>query len=808
MTNQAMVNPISPAMLKTLHHLQWVASLSTILLGFLFVEQAALFAWAAAPIPLPLMMKTNTALAFILCGLALGLTQLPSVPGHRYWAKVAAVLVLVLSGVTLAQYLLGWDSGINTLFAGAHASAPTSFLANGMAFNTALCFLLVSCALLVLDAEFAWGRPTEWLTLVAGFITLMTLVGYIYEVDELVGFFDFTGMAFSVVIAFGVLCWGILMARPQQGMMALFWSNGPQGMMARRMAFGGTLSLLLLSCLTEWGERAGLYSRDLESALLLSSGIAVFSLLVYQSMRAVAHLEQQRQLGLAELQSQYLLLQGIVNSTHDGIYMRDLQGRYLLVNETAATFAGMKPAEMLRRTYDEIFPAATAAAIAAEDAALLINGEVQVQEMEAELNGQFVSLHSVKTPYRDAAGNMLGVLNVVRDITERKQAEAHLQAAQQKQAELLALLEALLDNAPIGFAFLDHSLRFVRVNPQLARLTRLSMASHLGESLATVLPPLAPMIGPTIEQVFATGQGVYNQPLSGTNPTQPDEVWHVLASWYPVTIDATGVQFVGAAVIDVTELRHAEAELRRLNDTLGQRVAERTAELERSNRDLDEFAYVASHDLKAPLRAIVNLANWITEDAAAVLPAPSREHLTKLRGRAQRMERLLDDLLAYSRVGRHDGATEMVDVAALLQDMFDLLAPPPGFKLTLLGPMPTLRTARTPLELVFRNLLGNAIKHHHQPEQGEVQIRAEEAATHFLFHVRDNGPGIDPQFHTRIFGIFQTLQPRDQSEGSGMGLALIKKAVEYRGGTVSVHSAIGQGATFSFTWPKQKIAAP
>lgn len=258
---------------------------------------------------------------------------------------------------------------------------------------------------------------------------------------------------------------------------------------------------------------------------------------------------------------------------------------------------------------------------------------------------------------------------------------------------------------------------------------------------------------------------------------------------------------------DIMERKAAAAALEALTASLEQRVSERTTELERSNRELDQFAYVASHDLKAPLRGIDHLASWIAQDAGALLPPPSLEHLTKLRGRVQRMDRLLDDLLAYSRVGRFDGSPELVDIAVLITDIVALLAPPAGFTVILADNLPKLLTPRVPLSVVLRNLIGNAFKHHPQPAAGVVHISAQKQGAFVEFSISDNGSGIDPRFHERIFGVFQTLQPRDRVEGSGMGLALVKKTVEYRGGQVRVESAIGQGATFWFTWPTGQVTS-
>lgn len=229
-------------------------------------------------------------------------------------------------------------------------------------------------------------------------------------------------------------------------------------------------------------------------------------------------------------------------------------------------------------------------------------------------------------------------------------------------------------------------------------------------------------------------------------------------------------------------------------------------ELERSNAELEQFAYVASHDLKAPLRAITQLASWISEDNAASLPDSSQVHLAKLRARIERMERLLDDLLAYARAGRQHQPPEPVDIGQLVRQVADLLSPAPGFTVVADGSLPLLRTERVPLETVMRNLLGNALKHHHQPSQGQVVVTAQTQGEWVEFSVRDNGPGIPEQFHQRIFEIFQTLRPRDEVEGSGMGLAVVKKIVESRGGRISVESSPGQGATFRFTWPIEAVS--
>ena len=406
------------------------------------------------------------------------------------------------------------------------------------------------------------------------------------------------------------------------------------------------------------------------------------------------------------------------------------------------------------------------------------------------------------TPVRNAAGQIMRWIGTSTDIHEHKAAEEALTAAAQQQAELLALLEAVLDNAPVGFAFYDREHRYVRVNQTLANINGHPVEAHLGQRINDILAPaLSSLIEPYVEQVFTSGEGVYNVESGNRTLAAGQKARHFLTSWYPVKTQGE-LLYVGAVVVDITERKQAEEELRALNERLELRVEERTAELMRRNQELDRFAYIASHDLKAPLRAIEHLANWIAEDAADVLPDKSKLNLSKLHGRVTRMEKLLDDLLAYARIDRQKHGVEAVELSELVANIVNLFEPPLGFTIQVPAQMPRLTTARVPLELVLRNLIGNAIKHHNRSD-GTVSINATDQGAVIEFSVQDDGPGIAPQFHKRIFQMFQTLKPRDQVEGSGMGLALVKKVVEARGGTIRIESSEGHGATFWLTWVKE-----
>lgn len=225
--------------------------------------------------------------------------------------------------------------------------------------------------------------------------------------------------------------------------------------------------------------------------------------------------------------------------------------------------------------------------------------------------------------------------------------------------------------------------------------------------------------------------------------------------------------------------------------------------LQRKNEELDQFAHIVSHDLKAPLRGIDNVITWIEEDYSNELPPKIREYIHLIKGRLLRAENMIRGILLYARVGKQRPEKEYINLNALLQDTIENLAIKPGLNVDIQQGLPEIYTERIPLQQVLSNLVSNAIKHHDKKNDGYVKVHVNEMPEYYEFSVEDNGPGILESYHEKIFAIFQTLQERDSFESTGVGLAIVKKILDDRKQKISVRSKPGEGTVFSFTWPKK-----
>ncbi|NET55619.1 MAG: PAS domain S-box protein [Symploca sp. SIO2E6] len=494
-------------------------------------------------------------------------------------------------------------------------------------------------------------------------------------------------------------------------------------------------------------------------------------------------------------QSQKTLLKQaqLLDLANDTIMVRDLDDKITYWNQGAQRLYGWTAEEAVGNSARALLKTELPLASKAIRHVLFQDGYWNGELVHSRRDGTRVPVASGWTLQRDEKGEPLAYLEINQDITQRKQAEAALRRSEK-------LYRTLAQNFPNGAVFLfDHDLRYNIA--QGAGLAELNPESNVltGKTIWEAWPPQTAQVLELIYRDALVGQATV------TEIQFADRIYcvHVL----PVTNEYQEV-FCGMSMTqDITQSKRNEAALKSRAQELAQmtKALEQTTKiLEKKNSELDQFAYIVSHDLKAPLRAIANLSQWIEEDLQDHLTAETRHQMDLLRGRVHRMEELINGLLQYSRAGRLQSELELVDVEELLKLVIDSLAPPTTFTIEVMPGMPRFITERLPLEQVFANLISNAIKHNHH-SHGKVVIYLAETTDCYEFAIADNGPGIAPEFHERIFVMFQTLEARDKVENTGVGLAIVKKIIEDKGGTISLESQRAQGATFRFTWPKQSM---
>jgi PAS domain S-box-containing protein len=495
----------------------------------------------------------------------------------------------------------------------------------------------------------------------------------------------------------------------------------------------------------------------------------------------------------------------ILESSQDCIKILDLEGRLLYMNNGGQELMEIDDFTAIDRQYwielwqgDEV---------ASADDTLITAKAGGVGRFEgccATAKGALKWWEVVVTPILNPEGRVERILSISRDITERRHAALALTASEE-------MFRHTFEYTPVGFVHVALDGTFLRVNHKFCEIVGYSNDELLATTFQAITEP-ADLDGDLalVDRLLAGEINEYNLEKRYIH-RQGHHVWVSLTVSLSRDLDADGNRmgapryFLGA-IQDISERKRLEllnrqqtADLQHLNSSLvstQQRLKER-------NEELDCFVYMASHDLKAPLRSIANLSEWIADDLNDQLPDDTQQQFQLLRQRVKRMDGLIDGLLRYSRIGRQDIETEIVDVAQLLAETIDSLAPPPTFQIEILSPLPTLNAKRILLSQVFANLLSNAIKHHDRTD-GRIEIAAEDVGERYQFSIADDGPGIpEGEGRERMFEIFQTLQPSISSDNTGIGLALVKKIIEGEGGRIWLEdNPLGKGARFCFTWLK------
>lgn len=465
------------------------------------------------------------------------------------------------------------------------------------------------------------------------------------------------------------------------------------------------------------------------------------------------------------------------------VFTKNRAGEYTSSNTENLRYWEVNP---IGHTDAELLPPEIAAALREADLRVMTTGETL--NFEERFTSALLGERHVltrKTPLRNSRGEIVGILGASLDITERQQTE-----------ERISLLAEMLAIAPNSITIHDFNGVFLYANQKTFEMHQCEAHEFMAMNLHEIdVPESEALLASRLQRIADIGEAFF-------------EVSHFRKdkSAFPMEIYGKKVTWAGKPAIlsigtDISERKRAEETLRMLNENLELRVQQRTAELEAANKELKEFAYIVSHDLKAPLRGISQLAHWLREDCASKLDEQGREQLDLLHEQVKRMDTLIDGILRYSRAIHGSEHEEAVDLSALVSRVIAMLMPPTYIVVRLEDPLPVVPGDPVRITQVFQNLLSNAVKFMDKPS-GQIIIGCKDAGDVWTLWVEDNGPGIEPRYQERIFQIFQTGAPREKSESTGVGLTIVKKIVELYGGRIWVESSPERGSRFSFTWPK------
>lgn len=419
--------------------------------------------------------------------------------------------------------------------------------------------------------------------------------------------------------------------------------------------------------------------------------------------------------------------------------------------------------------------------------------QVRVDSSPRTADGRVKHLSGIITPVRGESGGVVRLIGVAQDITQRKMQEADLISSE-------ARYRTLIDHAPDAIVTLDlRTGLHIDANPRASELFGLPRETLLTKGPADLSPPIQPDGRPSAE----SARDKIEAAVRGEIPTFRWDHLRADGAIVPceirlVRIPSDAGPLIRGSITDISDRLQREEALKK-----------RTSELERSNRELERFAYVASHDLQEPLRMVTSFTQLLAKRYSTKLGPDADEFIGFAVDGAKRMQALIDDLLAYSRAGRQGVKLARVAADKALDDALTNLKPAIETAQAVITrePLPTITADATQFVQLFQNLVSNAVKFR-AAAQPQIHISAHREDAEWVFSVQDNGIGIDPAHKSKLFVMFQRLHPRHQYPGTGIGLALCKMIVERLGGRIWVESSPGLGATFRFTVPINQEDAP
>ena len=766
--------------LRGLVHAGQVCAATTLVLGaagvagWIFNQPILLTLWKGGS-----AMKFNTAVALMLMGGGLLLAARPAVLA-RGLACVAAALLILISASTLSQYVFSADFGIDELvFRDTNFVATTH--AGRMSWYTASSMLLLGTGILLITRKEANVVPwTQWLALAAGFFPVQALIGYFYATMSVLGMTTQTGYM-SVPTAIALLCGtvALLLHAPGRGMMAILTSPSPGSVASR----GLLIFLIIVPLAMGWGVlhlvRRGEHTIEYGVATVALITVVLLVTLTWLNAYQLNRAEQ----ALREREEQ---LRFVTDHVPVFIVQCDHETRYKFVNAAYAGRFPARPEDIVGKKIREVVGAKAYGSFRHHVEKALAGTRVEFEEKIPYEHLGERWMHCIYVPEKTTDGQVTGFVAVIHDVTTRRAAEEALRESEEH-------FRSLAEGMPHMVWECD---RFGAWHYRNAAWAQYSGAAQGSTPVSSWLEFYHPDDRELLTRAWnetLRSQGTIRFDVEA-RMRRHDGVYR----WFRVT--AAAVRNTSGEIIKWAGTCTDIDEQKRAHEVLEHTVRERTARLRETVHELEAFSYSIAHDMRAPLRAMQGFAAILEQEYASKLDATARSYLQRLVTASGRMDRLIVDILNYSKVVRGELDLAPVDVQKLIGTIVESYPNLDASRadIQIEGTLPLVRANEAALTQVISNLLGNAVKFVAPNVRPHVRIYAEGTREGSMVAIcfEDNGIGMPRESQKRLFNIFTRLNRPGLYEGSGIGLAIVKKAVERMGGRVSVESEPGKGSCF------------
>ena len=786
-------------------------------------------------------MKANTALGLVMAGASLWLSTTRN--GYVRAAAIFAGFAGTIGFVTLMQDITGWNAGIDEFL----FENPTAEGSPGrMAPTTAFCFLAFGISALCAQRANRL-RLAHTLALVSALVTLVALIGHLYNVEALYSIGTLRTMASHTALFHLLLAVGLLFAYPSGGLMTSIVSDTLGGSMARRLLPIAIVLPIVAGWLRLKGESAGLYGLGFGVALMAVSSIVAVAAMIWWSATSLGRMEAERRRSEEAFSAH---LRDILDTALDASVSIDATSRITYWNRRAEEIFGWSQSDAIGQDLSMIImPDRYREAHRRGLRHFLATGEGPILGRRIEItalrrDGTEFPVELTVSALKDSGQPAFNAF--IADISERKRAEEELRVGQEHTTSLLRIshrlerastftdvLQAALEEITRQMGFRSVWAFLLAEDGETASL--ITIEGEIADTVRRSLPTLIVKGDRFLEAIFAATEPVVVEDARVDPRTdkaiverlQNRTILNAPLLLSDKRIGAVGTGSFGDEGVRVPTKRQVDYfaamashiaaafdrirlldERARVNEELERRVARRTAQLATANKELEAFSYSVSHDLRAPLRHVDAFSRILLEEHAANLDETGQKYIGIIRAGAQRMGRMVDDLLHLSRIERQKLALRETDlntvVQEVLRDVEDDLA---GRSIEWrVGELPVAACDPGLIKLAFTNLLSNAIKYTKHRPTAIIEVGYEAEPSPGVIYVRDNGAGFDQRYADKLFGVFQRLHRSEDFEGTGIGLATVQRIVNKHGGRIWAQGAVEKGATFFITLPDMRRA--